>query len=124
MQQPVILAERPVHGILGHFGAKHWGLLIGTTWYELQPRQGQDKSITEPLIYVGASASTQAKYDTWEHTWRVGFTLASPYEVEQMIEEWTKANPTYHLTQKNCQHFVNFLLRRLGLPTRRQQQLV
>lgn len=122
MQQSVVLAERPVNGIFGKFGATHWGLRVGTIWYELVTNYGADKG-QHQTVFVLQTPDTAGKIDTWSNVWLVGHTLASPYEVTQMGEEWVAVHPNYHLTQKNCQHFVNYILRRLNLPTRRRQLL-
>ncbi len=113
--QGIFTAVRPVGGILGHLGAKHWAIRIGKYWYQVAGGADEDKGDKGNTIV--RSGGLQGEHNLFY----LGSTFASDIEIAEMVREWTDANPNYHLTKANCQDFVNYILARLGKIPKRTQ---
>lgn len=116
--QGVFTSVRPVGGILGHLGAKHWAIRVGKYWYQVAG--GADETKGDKGNYV--KRSEHLGEDPYPSTlFYLGSTYTSDIEIQEMVREWMEGNPNYHLTKANCQDFVNYILQRLGKVPKRTQ---
>lgn len=118
--QELAIGERPVGGVGGQLGAKHMGIKLGNTWYEVTG---------EGLQQVGSAQTIQqgsTPTQPFLKQIKLGDVTIPPKLFQEWIGEWSREHGSYNLWDNNCQQFVIDMARRAGLspPVRNQAEPV
>lgn len=118
--QEVTIGERPVEGLPGTIGAKHMGIKLGDTWYEVTGEGIQQ--IGQPQQFHQGATPTKpfVKQIT------LGDTPIPPEQFKEWIGAWQKKHGTYNAWDNNCQQFVIDMAKKAGFipPVRNQAEPV
>ncbi len=103
------------HFLLAGLDFQHWGIKVGTLWYEIA--NGKDpKTGAATLMVIRVNEVPVIPFTQLFH---MGSYPVDNTSMIDIMNEFVKSHPVYHLTEANCQYWVYYVCINIGVQTRR-----
>lgn len=105
----------PVVGAQCAFAKYHWAIRIHETWYEFKGTSSLNSGEKNVCLINGPHSAKpyRSALGVLEQV-HVGHTTCTEDEIEAIIRRWIDSHPKYGFFNCNCQHFVEYLGRKIA----------